>query len=191
MLMAMSSNPGCAFSLPPCAAIGRVYGDHHVPPHTLALARSINAQQALQAINQKEWQSLAYRPRRRLAARRKWPRGTLQLQQSVDGSGPAGHREGEASPRQQHQQDQQQQRQHVEERVLVSPPATASSSTSAGGEDEGLVILDDPFEELEGGRRRHPCVVHNTLAAGPTPYNDGWEWQKQVSGSTASIGIRI
>lgn len=62
-----------------------------------------------------------------------------------------------------HQQEEQQQPQ---------PPQ---------GED-GVIILDDPFEELliEGDRPRHSCVVHDSLAA-PTPYNEGWEWQKQVS----------
>lgn len=44
-------------------------------------------------------------------------------------------------------------------------------------EDE---LRDDPFEELEGDRPRHPCVVHNHLSA-PTPYSEGWEWQKQVN----------
>ena len=175
MAMAMSNNAGYAFSPPPCNAIGRVHGDHQVPPHNLAQSRSINAQRVLQTVDQRDWQSLAYRSRRRLAARRKWPGGAQQLQLSVDSNSPSGDREGEAPPQQ------------VQERVLLSPPATAASSAIAG-EDKGLAILDDPFEELEGDRQRHPCVVHNALAVGPTPYNDGWEWQKQVRGSQSNHG---
>lgn len=181
--MAMHTSPGCAFSLPPCAAIGRVYGDHRVlPSDTPRRSHSINAPHVLQAVNQREWRPLAYRSGRRLAERRTRRRGTQQRQQSVGGIDPAEYREGEAFPL------WRQQQQEVEERVLPPPPATAPSSLIAG-EHEELVILDDPFEELEGDRRRHPCVVHDTLAAEPTPYNDGWEWQKQVrEGRSKNIG---
>lgn len=178
----MRNTPGCAFSLPPSAAIGRAYGDHRVLPlpHTVARSHSINAQQVPRSTSQREWQTLAYRPRHRLEERRAGRRGRQQRQQqSVDRNGVAEDREGEASPRQ-----PQQQRQQVEERVLLPPSATAQSPTIAA-QDEDVVILNDPFEELEGDRRGHPCVVHNALAAGPTPYNDGWEWQKQVKREAA------
>lgn len=173
--ISMHITPGCAFSVPPCCAIGRVNRDQHVLPHALPRSRSINAQQQiLQSINQKEWQPLAYCPRHRLAEKNTERRGRQQRQQSVGGNGPAEDREGEASPRR-----RQQQRQQGEEQTVLPAPASAPSPIIAG-QDEDVVVLDDLFEELEGGRRGHPCVVHNTLAEGPTPYNDGWEWQKQV-----------
>lgn len=177
--MAMHKTPGCAFSPPPCAAI-RVYGDQRAQPlATLARPHSIDAQQVLQATDQRDWETLAYRPGRRLAERRSGRRGAQQLLQlSVGGNDPEEGREKEAPAGQPRQQPQR-----VGERVLLPASAAAPSSTTTG-EDEDVVILDDPFEELEGDRRRYPCVLHNTLAAGPTPYNDGWEWQKQVRGGS-------
>eukprot|EP00904_Undaria_pinnatifida_P007640 jgi/Undpi1/4005/HiC_scaffold_16.g07373.m1 len=47
------------------------------------------------------------------------------------------------------------------------------------GTNVGDVFLDDTFEELDGDRPRHTCVVYDSLAA-PTPYSEGWEWQKQA-----------
>lgn len=69
-----------------------------------------------------------------------------------------------------------------EQRLSLIPPLPAAllvePSTAAGGEVEMLV---DPFEELpEGDRPRYRCVLHDRLAS-PTPYNEIWEWQKNVS----------
>lgn len=54
--------------------------------------------------------------------------------------------------------------------------ATVRIPPSGGGD----AMLEDAFEELDGDRPRHPCVVKNCLAAPPTPYDEAWEWQKKV-----------
>ncbi|CAM9209286.1 unnamed protein product [Sphacelaria rigidula] len=48
-----------------------------------------------------------------------------------------------------------------------------------GGRFTGDVVLDDRFEELEDRVTPYPCVLHNALGA-PTPYSEGWAWQKQA-----------
>ena len=113
----------------------------------------------------KAWQAVPYRSSRTLAERRgrtgpplAFPR-RYGVQGGREGCFGAVDANGEADALQQQQQQQQQ---------LQA--------------EDGVIVLDDPFEELlvEGDRPRHSCVVHDSLAA-PTPYNEGWEWQKQVS----------
>ncbi|CAM9373421.1 unnamed protein product [Pylaiella littoralis] len=204
----MLTFPGCAFSLPACVGFGDPCGDHWLLPHPWSQAtddtttathqnrqRQRQQQQGqlrpfpLQATRTNQcnsvngswgrvdiWQPISYLPRRPLAERI-----IRQQQLSMCGRRSAADGGGEVS------QGQQQQ----EGRVLFpptssssspspspSPPATALSSYA--GHKEDVVILDDPFEELEGQRPRHLCVVHNNLSKGPTPYVDDWEWQQQT-----------
>lgn len=169
----MYNTPSYAFSFPQCSGIGRVFGDHGVLPHPLPVPRSYSIHSQMQ-----QWHTLAYRPRRQLAeGRTPRQRGTQQRRQSVDGYDPPEDREGGGSLGQPRQQQQQREK-------FLPASATVPSSIIAG-DIEDAVFLNDAFEELEGGRRVNPCVVHNNLAAGPTPYNDGWAWQKQVRGPEA------
>lgn len=75
------------------------------------------------------------------------------------------------------QQHRKLQEEQQPQELLVPPPADRSPQ----GGDGDVVALVDSFAELEGGRPRYSCVVHDTLSAGPTPYNDSWEWQKKVT----------
>ncbi|CAM9590399.1 unnamed protein product [Scytosiphon promiscuus] len=130
------------------------------------------------------WKPMIYRSRRTLAQGRGKASTRQQQQQQpqdLDGRRCSEDRGGEAfaaavaddvpgrQPR--HRQEEQQ----PQELPIPSP---IDRSPSASG--EGVVVLDDPFEELEGNRSRYSCVVYDTLSAGPTPYNDSWEWQKKT-----------
>lgn len=197
-------SPGCAFALPPYGGVGRGHGEPVVLPHASAWPHSTeyagkrnrqcqHAAARLQAFHDnggdngrsrasEKWQALPYRCRMPLVERRRRRRRRLP-QQSIKGYGPmedGGQEEALESRCSTGDVQQGQRRPPQAKEVLIPPSTTAVHSSSASGED--VVVLDDPFEELEGDRARHACVVHNTLAAGPTPYNDGWDWQKQVSG---------
>lgn len=67
----------------------------------------------------------------------------------------------------------------VEQGGHVSAAVNSRPSLLAREEDEDSVLADDPFEELED-RPRYRCVVHDSALKVPSPYNEGWEWQKQV-----------
>lgn len=195
----MYPSQGCAFSLPPCVGVGRGHEEPVVRPHASAWWHSTEyagkrnrqrqhpAARRLQAFHNdngdngrrasETWQALPYRCRMSLAERRRRPR----LPQSMKGNGPTEDGGQEASETRSSIGDVQHGQRHPppakEVRIPPSSTAVHHSSFASGGD---VVVLDDPFEELEGDRARHACVVHDTLAAGPTPYNDGWEWQKQV-----------
>ncbi|CBJ27443.1 lipoyltransferase [Ectocarpus siliculosus] len=191
-------SPGCAFALVPCVGVGQGHGEPNVRPHAAAWWHSTEyagkrnrrrqhpAAQVQQAFHDdngdngrrasETWRTLPYRCRIPLLERRRRRR---RLPQSVKVNGPTedGGQEALESRCSIGGVQQGQRRWRQAKDVVIPPSTTAVHSSFASGED--VVVLDDPFEELEGDRARHACVVHNTLAAGPTPYNDGWEWQKQ------------
>lgn len=118
-------------------------------------------------VSSDNWQAIPFHHANRLAARRSWTgrsRPSFQLVTATE--------EGAARNSLPEQQGTEQRSKHP---VISAPRSRSLGSTSANVD----VILHDQFEELEGVRPRYSCVVRNSLAA-PTPYNQSWEWQKQV-----------
>lgn len=193
-------SPGCAFALAPCVGVGQGHGEPIVRPHASTWWHSTEyagkrnrqrqhpAAQVHQAFHDdngdnsrrasETWRALPYRCRMPLLERRRRRRRRLPQSVKANGQTEDGGQESLESRCSIGGVQQGQRRWRQAKEVVIPPSTTAVHSSFASGED--VVVLDDPFEELEGDRARHACVVHNTLAAGPMPYNDGWKWQKQV-----------
>ena len=182
--MSALAAPVCAFAPPPsvlpCHSCGgcplprltwpRLTTDTATPgqnnrnkrkrPKNYAVSMKSSMAARISSTKSKTWQSVPYRSSRTLAERRSLTGPPLALPGSYAGQGGgevfSGAVDADAEADALHQQQRQTR--------------------------EDAVILHDPYEELpiEGDRPRRSCVVYDTLEA-PTPYNEGWEWQKQVS----------